>query len=82
MEKNTKILLGIVAIGLAYLLYKKGLLAKKNSNVTNDPSKKDCVVTYSNCSKNPRKETIQIPIEENCYSSKYQPPSPPCLGIF
>ena len=48
-----------------------------------EPATKPCEVTYHNCTRNPRKEIIQIPYDdENCDTPMrfggYQPDKPPC----
>lgn len=48
-----------------------------------EPATKPCEVTYHNCTRNPRKEIIQIPYDdENCDTPMrfggYQPEEPPC----
>jgi hypothetical protein len=67
MEKNTKILLGVAAVGVAYLVFKS---KKPKSTVT-----KDCVQVGYDCI-NKTYNTIQIPMDADC--KNYQPAKPQC----
>lgn len=58
-----------------------GLLDRVKAAV--EPPTKPCEVTYHNCTRNPRKEIIQIPYDdEKCDTPMryggYQPEPPPC----
>ena len=44
--------------------------------IADDSGLKSCVITYYDCTSNPRSETIQIPLGADCFD--YQPPMPNC----
>ena len=76
MEKQTKILLGVGAVIAAYLILKpKKAMAQTDNTKNNTEKTKDCVVETYNCVTKSY-ETIQIPIDANCY--EYQPDKPQC----
>jgi hypothetical protein len=77
MQKNTKILLGIGAVIAAYLILKpkKAIGQTPNVNTPTPVKTKDCVVSSYNCVTRTY-QTIQIPIDDECY--KYQNANPPC----
>lgn len=84
MEKRTKIILGVAAIGVMALILSN--LRKKtaptvpiqvsDSELSKTISTKDCVLDYYDCSKS-RYETIQIPMDADC--NTYQPAKPQCM---
>jgi hypothetical protein len=87
MEKNTKILLGIGAAIVAYLILKpkkaKGQTLTKEQKPKNT---KDCMRTIHYCGTRPSlTEIIQIPLDAKCESySMYPPcaePPPPDFGF-
>ena len=57
-----------------YQSYQSSIFNDKKTAV--EPDTKPCEVTYHDCTRNPRRETIQIPIYADCYD--YQQAKPPC----
>jgi len=57
-----------------YQSYQSPIVNDKKTAV--EPDTKPCEVTYHDCTRNPRRETIQIPIYADCYD--YQQAKPPC----
>ena len=82
MEKTTKIILGLAAVGVVVLILSN--LRKKTAPTApievsdSELSKKtkDCVLEHYDCTKSTY-ETIQIPMDADC--NTYQPAKPQCM---